>query len=247
MGVGVLEEVKKDQNLTKSHFEKFVIDTLKREGIDGLYEPTQFTIYINGEEKRVYTPDVVTGLFVDSKIVVLEVHSFVDIEVASKEKNEHKKKSKLEKAAHFIEKIGKFRETYGIYMVIISSMPESNVEKVLGLNVYDFVDEYWFLKHNKIPDEGGNHYNAEKLLNHLEKLKEKGEVKSKDDLLYTLLAKLKEKDEVKNEEELLNIFNSKFIENVNGVEEKKRKSALKEAHRNSEEEFAFKEVSIKDL
>jgi len=41
------------------------------------------------------------------------------------------------------------------------------------------------------------------------------------------LVKLKEKEVVKNEEELLNIFNSKFIENVNEVEEKERKSVLR--------------------
>jgi len=247
MGVGVLE-VKEDQNLLKSRFEKFVRDALVSEGIPAIYEPIQFSIHINEEEKpRVYLPDFVTGIFVNGKPVVLEVHSFVEIEVASKEKNEHKKKSKLEKAVYYIEKIDKFRESYGTYVIIISSMPERTVDKVLGLKIHDFVDEYWFLKHHKNSDEEGNHYKAKKLLNHLEKLKEKGEVKNKDDLLNTLLVKLKEKEEVKNEEELLNIFNSKFIEKVNEIEEKKRKSVLKEVHRGTEKEHAFKETIRKSV
>jgi len=233
MGAVVLEEVKEGQNSLKSRFEKFVRDALVSEGIPAIYEPKQFPIHMNGEEsQRVYFPDFVTGVFVNGKPVVLEVHSFVEIEVARKEKNKHEKKSKLEKAVCYMERIGKFRESYGTYVIIISSMPERTVDKVLGLKIRDFVDEYWFLKHRKNSDEEGNHYKTEKLLNNLKKLKEKGEVKNKDDLLNTLLVKLKEKEVVKNEEELLNIFNSKFIENVNEVEEKERKSVLRKIRRN---------------
>ena len=247
MGVGGLEKVKEDQNLMKSHFEKFVRDALASEGIPATYG-IPFAVYMNGEEKpRVYLTDFVTGIFVNGKPVVLEVHSFVEIVVAEKEKNEHKKKSKLEKAVYYIEKIDKFRESYGTYVIIISSMPERAVDKMLGLNIHDYVDEYWFLKYHKNPDEEGNHYKAKKLLNHLEELKEKGEVKNKDDLLNTLLVKLKEKDEVKNEKELLNIFNSKLIENVNEVEEREQKSVLKEVRRDSEKESAFKETNRKSV
>jgi len=64
-----------------------------------------------------------------------------------------------------MERIGKFRESYGTYVIIISSMPERNVDKVLGLKIRECVDEYWFLKHRKNSDEEGNHYKTEKLLN----------------------------------------------------------------------------------
>jgi len=248
MGVGGLEKTKEDQNLMKSHFEKFVRDVLVSEGIQAIYEPIPFPIRMNGEEKpRVYLPDFVTSVFLNGKPVVLEVHSFVEIALAMKEKNKYKKKLKWEKAVekevYYVEKINEFRESYGTYVIIISSMPKSVIEGVLDLKIP--VDEYWFLKYHKNPRKG-NHYKVEKLSKHLYELKEKGEVKKKDDLLHTLLVKLKERDEIKNEEELLNIFNSKFIENVDKLEERRQKP-LKEAYRGSEKRSAFKDASRKNV
>ena len=229
MGVKDLEKKKEDLKL-KSYFEKFVRDVLVKEEIPAIYEPMPFPV--NGEEKNeFYLPDFITSIFVNGKPVVLEPHSFVEIEIAMKEKDEREKKFKLEKAICYIERIGKFRKSYGTYVIIISSMPERIVEEMLGLKIHEFVDEYWFLKHHRNFDEEGHHYKTKKLLNHLKRLKEKGEVKNKDDLLNTLLAKIKEKERVKNEKELLNILNSKFIENVNEVEEKD-KSAFKKIRRN---------------
>jgi len=249
MGVGDLEKTKEDQNLMKSHFEKFVRDALVSKGIPAIYEPTPFPIRMNGEEKpRVYLPDFVTSVFLNGKPVVLEVHSFVEIALAMKEKNKYKKKQKWEKAVekevYYVEKINEFRKSYGTYVIIISSMPKRVIEEALYLKIP--VDDYWFLKYHKNSDRKGNHYKVEKLSNHLEELKEKGEVKNKDDLLHTLLVKLKEKNEIKNEEELLNIFNSKFIENVDKLEERRQK-ALKEAYRGSEKRSAFKDASRRNV
>ncbi|MFP3215553.1 MAG: hypothetical protein RXR32_03345 [Candidatus Micrarchaeota archaeon] len=247
MGAGGSEKVKENHSLLNSHFEKFIRDALISEGIPAIYEPIPFPIHMDGKENtRAYLPDFVTSIFVNGKPVVLEVHAFVEIEIALREKDERKKKADLKKAEYFVEKIGEFRKSYGTYVVIISSMPESTVNKMLGLKIRDFVDEYWFLEYNRDPDGDGNHYKLKNLLDQLEELKEKGEVKNKDTLLETLLEKLKEKGVVKNEEELLDIFDSKFIENVEEVEDRKKKAALRMARRDSERGYAFKVVRRKE-
>ncbi len=110
--------------------EQALKDGILKYGIPAYYEPYQF----KGERtKKIYPPDFLTGLFIDGKSVAIERHSSPrdDGDWASFKK--------------YLEKLDDVRKTHGFHMVLVSQTPKGKINRMTGIDIDDYVDEYWFV------------------------------------------------------------------------------------------------------
>jgi hypothetical protein len=168
--VGNVLVVKQETNV-KTKYEELFKQALLDCNIPTLYELTIFPVE-DSKNGRAYLPDFITAMFIEGRIVVIEPHAHFLIDL------------------QYLEKLDKFRKKYGFYLILASDKPAEKLN--IKVSILNFVDDFWLIEKYKYDEASVK----KDIVDKINGLKQKAEIKSEIELLNILYPKIKEAERI---------------------------------------------------